>query len=109
MKTPRIEPMRGAVLSTATSPEAVSPLPAFSIEGFERLDYGSKVAQFKASFAHLTIDVDLFAPIGKEAFVAPGSVRSKYDGAYKRLVRMSPELATALLDEAQRLYNGEGS
>ncbi len=45
-------------------------------------------------------------PKGKDCFAAPGSIRCKYTGAYRRTVRFSPELQAAILLEALHLYRG---
>jgi hypothetical protein len=79
-------------------------LPAFAIKSFQRVQYGSKVATFKVVLRYVELDAELFMPEGKAPFVSPGSVRSKYDGAYKRTARFSPEFGAALRVEALRLY-----
>jgi len=86
-----------------------SPLPAFTIEAFERVEYGSKRAVFKVTLPHVVLDAEFFMPDGKPAFVQPGSVRAKYDGQYHRTARFSDELGAALLEEALRLFDEEGA
>lgn len=82
------------------------PLPEFSVERFERVQFGSKRATFWVRLAHVELSADLFAPEGKEPFVAPGSVRSRYSGVFERTSRFSPDLSAALLEVALDLYNG---
>jgi hypothetical protein len=89
---------------TVGSPIVDSSLPAFAIECFQRVQYGSKVATFKVVLPHIELDAEMFMPEGKAPFVSSGSVRSKYDGAYKRTARFSPEFGAALCAEALRLY-----
>jgi hypothetical protein len=74
---------------------------------FERVEYGAKRAQFVVMFPHVEINADLFLPENRAPFVMPGSVRAKFDGAYKRTARFSPELQLAILEDALSLYGEE--
>ena len=87
--------------------EAQALLPSFEIVRFERVAYGSKRGQFVVVFPHLEISADLFLPENGAPFVAPGSVRAKFDGQYKRTTRFSDELQFAILKDALSLYGEE--
>jgi hypothetical protein len=92
----------------ADSSVADSPLPTFTIDSLERVEFGSKRAIFKVLFPHVDLDCDLFIPVGKAPFAMPGSIRSKFTGAYQRTTRLSTELQEAITAEALRLYGVDG-
>ncbi len=101
---PNTEAVRSTLVDVHS--ESETPLPAFTISDFTRVDYGSKVAQFKICFPHLEMEAGLYCPIGKPPFATPASIRDRYLGAYRRTARFSDELREAILGEALRLYDG---
>jgi hypothetical protein len=72
------------------------PLP-FVLIRFEPCSYGSKAAQGTIAIRGLgELQVELFRPPGKASFAAPGSIRSRYSGAYERAAKFDDAFAEAL-------------
>jgi len=73
--------------------------PSFRIVKLERCDYGAKKATGTIEIEALgLIDFELFVfDDGRRPFVAGGSIRAKYKGAYKRSTQFAPEFAAELL------------
>jgi len=92
---------RGADVPGSAS--AVAP-PPFTILRFERLDFGSKhgTGAIEIPGVALDLEFDFFAPPGREQFVAPKSIRSKYRGTYERTLTFTPQFAAALLAAVER-------
>jgi hypothetical protein len=87
---------------------AVAPEPCFEIVDLRRVEFGSKTAQLAITTAIGTIDVDLFEPPGREAFVQPRSVRAKYDGKWHRTVRFDREFAERVRDAVLAQLESQG-
>jgi len=68
--------------------------PPFRLLRCEPCEFGSKRAQATIAIDGLgEMDVDFFAPVGKATFATAASVRSRYTGAYERVVRLDKAFA----------------
>lgn len=88
----------GGVDADDTDLRVVMPT-AFRLANITRVSYGSKSAEFVVEIDGVgTLFVDLFTPDGREPFVAPRSIRSKFSGAWGRTFKLDAALAAAILN-----------
>jgi len=76
-----------------------SPYPpiAFRLVSCEPCSYGSKKAEARIEIDGFgSVDVDYFAPVGKASFAIGKSIKSRFTGAYERVVRLDQPFADAL-------------
>ncbi len=84
------------------------PLP-FRIANFEACSYGAKRATFAIVIDGLgAIDCDLFVPDnGRSPFAIGRSVKSRFTGAYERVIHLEQPFADVLVAEAIKLLASE--
>ena len=70
----------------------------FTILNLQPVRYGAKVLEFEIATQIGVIQLDLFEPPGREPFIQTRSIRSKYDGEWKRTARLTPEFSSRVLD-----------
>ncbi len=88
---------------------SASPLP-FRIVRFEACAYGAKRATFTIVIDGLgAVDCDLFVPAnGRPPFAIGRSVKSRFTGAYERVIHLEQPFADVLVAEAIKLLASEG-
>jgi hypothetical protein len=86
-----------ALDATSNEVRLVDAVP-FKITAFQRVSYGSKSGEFDVVTSVGVIECDLFEPQGRAAFIQARSVRNKYDGSWKRTVRLAPDFARRVLE-----------
>lgn len=72
------------------------PIP-FTLASCVRVEYGSKKAEARIEIDGFgSVDVDYFVPAGKPSFAIGKSIKSRFSGAYERVVRLEQPFADAL-------------
>ncbi|MGA9019106.1 MAG: hypothetical protein WB438_09270 [Candidatus Cybelea sp.] len=69
----------------------------FTILNLQPVRYGAKVLEFEIATEIGVIQLDLFEPPGREPFIQTRSIRSKYDGEWKRTMSLDREFAKRVL------------
>jgi len=73
-------------------------VPPFTLVNIERVDYKSKRALFTVMVPGVgKLDCDYFEPPGREPFINSRSVRSAFDGAWRRTVVFDELFLAAIL------------
>lgn len=70
----------------------------FTFRNLQPVRYGAKALEFEIATEIGVIQLDLFEPPGRQPFIQSRSIRSKYDGEWKRTVRLTPEFLSRVLD-----------
>ena len=73
------------------------PIP-FRITALSRVSYGSKCAELCVETPIGVVELDVFRPEGREAFVQARSVRDKFTGQWRRTIALDRAFAERVLD-----------
>lgn len=95
------EPLGGAARDASAKAVLLATSVPFKIIDLRRVAFRSKVAEFSIDTPIGRIEVDLFTPVGREAFVQTRSVRDKFTGQWRRTTILNREFAARVLAAVQ--------